>query len=307
MIPTLRINHWQQVALVGSCFSEEMGGKLQANGFNALVNPGGTIFHPSALARLLNWALCEQFIPLRIHQRQDIFLSWDLAGSIYAMSEADFKTKSVELYEQLREQLQTCSHLFVTFGTAIQYRLKSDGIVVANCHKAPQASFDQTLTTVEEMVGEWQVLIQQLKFWNPDVQIVFTVSPVRHLRDGLVENNRSKARLLLLAEALSKQPSCSYFEAYELVVDQLRDYAYFKADGAHPNQPAIDQVWELFQQRFMDPDTLSVLDQWAKLQQLKAHRILYPESLEAQKLQMDIQERERAFKSKYPQFIIPTL
>jgi hypothetical protein len=297
----------QPITLIGSCFSDEIGRLLQANGFKVSINPGGTLFHPLAIANLLNWALHEQFTPLRTHQRNDIFLSWDLSGTFYAMSEEAFLEKSRLLYQDLRAQLQKSSHLLLTFGTTWGYTLCSNQQLVANCHKAPKTSFWKELTDLQLLQTQWLHLLKQLKQFNPNLQVILTISPVRHLKDGLVENNRSKARLHLLAEYLCEVADCFYFEAFELVTDLLRDYIYFKEDGAHPNQKAIHVVWEHFQQRFMEASTRTILEEWGALQKSKAHHILYPESKEAKELQVVLEKRTADFFRKYPDFQDSTL
>lgn len=292
----------QHLTLIGSCFSDEIGSLLQANGFNVSVNPGGTLFHPLAISNLLNWALHEQFTPLRTHQRNDIFLSWDVSGTFYAMSEEALLEKSRLLYQDLRAQLQQSSHLLLTFGSSWAYTLSTDQRIVANCHKAPKSNFIKAITDLQELQTQWLDLLEQLKRFNPNLQVIFTISPVRHLKDGLVENNRSKARLHLLVETLCSTANCFYFEAYELVTDQLRDYIYFKEDGAHPNQKAIAVVWEHFQQRFLEATTRTILEEWGALQKSKAHHILYPESKEAKELQVVLEKRTADFFKKYPDF-----
>lgn len=292
----------QPVTLIGSCFSDEIGSLLQANGFNVSVNLGGTLFHPLAISNLLNWALNEQFTPLRTHQRNDIFLSWDVSGTFYAMSEEALLEKSRLLYQDLRAQLQQSSHLLLTFGSSWAYALNTDQRIVANCHKAPKSNFIKAITDLQELQKQWLDLLEQLKRFNPNLQVIFTISPVRHLKDGLVEDNRSKARLHLLVETLCEVANCFYFEAYELVTDQLRDYIYFKEDGAHPNQKAIAVVWEHFQQRFLEASTRTILEEWGALQKSKAHHILYPESKEAKELQVVLEKRTADFFRKYPDF-----
>jgi hypothetical protein len=300
------LRHGQPITLIGSCFSDEIGVLLQQNGFDVAVNPGGTIFHPQAIAQLLQWALNEQFTPLRMYQRNDIFLSWDLSGSFYAMSDDAFLDKSKILHQNLRTYLQKSSHLLLTFATTWAYTLCADQQIVANCHKAPKSYFVKAMANLEELQTTWLVLLEQLQRFNPGLQIILTISPVRHLRDGLVENNRSKARLHLLAEKLCEVSNCCYLEAFEIVTDQLRDYAYFKEDGAHPNQKAIAVVWEYFGQRFFEASTRTILEEWTTLQKSKAHQILYPESREAKQHQADLERRTADFFKKYPDFLDPT-
>ena len=297
----------QSIALIGSCFSDEIGSLLQANGFKVSINPGGTLFHPLAISKLLRWALNEHFTPLRTYQRNDIFLSWDLSGTFYAMSEEALLEKTRLLYQDLRAQLQKSSHLLLTFGSTWAYTLSSDHQLVANCHKAPKSNFSKEMSDLEELQTQWLDLLEELKRFNPNLQVVLTISPVRHLKDGLVENNRSKARLHMLAETLCECTNCFYFEAYELVTDQLRDYSFYKEDGAHPNQKAIAVVCEHFQQRFLEASTRTVLEEWAALQKSKAHKILYPESNEAKQHQMALEKQTVAFFTKYPDFQDSTL
>lgn len=300
------LRHGQAIALIGSCFSDEIGNLLQANGFHVLVNPGGTIFHPQAISKLLRWALNDQFVPLRMYQRKDIFLSWDLSGSFYAMSEEAFLEKSKLLYENLRTSLQKSTHLLLTFGTSWAYTLGADLQIVANCHKAPKSYFEKSLTELEVLQTTWHSLIAQLQRFNPSLEVILTISPVRHLSDGLVENNRSKARLHMLVEKLAKINKCHYFEAFEIVTDQLRDYTFFKEDGAHPNQKAIKVVWAHFQQRFFEAKTRKILEEWNALQKSKAHQFLYPESREAKQLLASLEKQTADFFKKHPDFLDST-
>jgi len=300
-----RISHNGKLLLLGSCFSDEIGKKLQENGFLAEVNPGGTIFHPLALSKLLLWALSDQYQPLRIYRRDDVYLSWDLSGTFFAMSEAELHLKFEALYNQMRSALKSSSHLFITFGSSWAFTLKADHQLVANCHKASSAQFNKELTALDVLLSNWKVLLLQLQDFNPKLQVVFTVSPVRHLKDGLIANNRSKARLLLLAEDLSQQSNCSYLEAYELVLDELRDYTFYKEDGAHPNQKATQVVWKLLKERILSLEALQVIEEWEGLQKRRAHRILYPESTAAKKLIQMLAEEEASFFSRYPDFQQP--
>jgi len=293
--------HQQPKMLIGSCFSDEIGRILAQNGFDCLCNPGGTLFHPLAIACLLNWALDEPS-PLRHFQRHDVFLSWDLSGTFYAMSATAFEQKTNALHQNLRNYLQRSSHLIITFGTSWAYFLPEDQQLVANCHKAPAKTFRKELTEEAVMKVEWLRLVERLAAQNPQQRLIFTVSPVRHIKDGLIENNRSKARLLLLTEHLSTLPNCTYFESYELVIDVLRDHIYFKEDGVHPNQKAINEVWELFQSQMLDQKTQQLLKEWAAIQKSKSHRLLYPESIQAKQLQSELIEKERVFLKKHPFF-----
>ncbi len=301
-----KIEHGKPLLLLGSCFSDEIGSRLQQNGFEALVNPGGTLFHPLAIAKVLTWAL-EESSTLRTFPRADVWLSWDLAGSIYAMSEAALYEKLEHLKIQLRKALFESSHLLITFGSAWAYRLQEDQNLVANCHKQPSQLFSKEQTTVQTIVETWKALIHLIQQHNPTISIVFTVSPVRHAKDGLHENNLSKARLHLAVEALVEATNCAYFPAYELVLDQLRDYAFFKEDGVHPNDKATAHVWDYFKRNFCSDQTQQIIKEWEALQLALQHKLLYPESQEAKQHSARLTQMKTAFKEKYPEFIATQL
>ena len=270
------------------------------------MNPGGTLFHPLAIAKLLNWALHDNQT-LRTFPRADVWLSWDLAGSIYAMSEAALNDKLAQFKKELRKAILESSHLLITFGSAWAYRLQEDQNLVANCHKQPSQLFSKEQTTVQTIVETWKALISLIKQHNPTISVVFTVSPVRHAKDGLHENNLSKARLLLAVEALVDATNCAYFPAYELVLDQLRDYAFFKEDGVHPNEKATAHVWDYFKRNFCSDQTGQVLKEWEALQLALQHKLLYPESQEAEQHKARLAQMKTAFKEKYPKFIATQL
>jgi lysophospholipase L1-like esterase len=295
------LNHRASILLIGSCFSDEIGRRLVQNGFQTHINPGGTLFHPLALAKMLDWAIDSQQ-SLSTLQRADIWLSWDLAGSFYALTEVQLQQKLMQLRAELIKALQESSHLLITFGTSWAYRLKSGQRLVANCHKQSSDHFSKENTSVEEMLQVWKELIEKIKLLNPAIKLIFTVSPVRHSRDGLHENNLSKARLLLLVEQLMTVSNCHYFPAYEIVNDQLRDYSFFKEDGVHPNSKATDYVWDFFKRYFIEPETQLVLDEWKSLQEAMSHRIMYPDSKAGILHLEQLSKRKETFFLKYPQF-----
>ena len=295
------LNHQASLLLLGSCFSDEIGQRFVQNGFQATVNPGGTIFHPIALAKLLSFA-CQESENLRVCQRDDIWLSWDLSGGFYALSEQELQAKMQELRIKLFNDIQQSTHLFITFGTSWAYRLQADQNLVANCHKHSSDQFAKENSSVEEMLHAWVELIEQIKRLNPEIKFIFTVSPVRHSKDGLHENNLSKARLFLLVEQLMTFSNCHYFPAFELVNDQLRDYLFFKEDGVHPNDKATDFVWNFFKHNYLEPETQLLLDEWESLQVAMRHRIMYPDSKAGILHQVQLNKRQEDFFLKYPQF-----
>ncbi|MEN9973488.1 MAG: hypothetical protein RIS20_1835 [Bacteroidota bacterium] len=289
---------------LGSCFSDELGAVIRSNGFNSLVNPGGTIFHPLAIAKLIEWTF-DDSLSLRVLKQEDIFFSWELSGSVYGMSSEELALKIEKLRLDLRKYLRKANQLFVTFGSAWAYRLKSDGAIVANCHKQSSQLFQKENSSVEEIVTRWKSVISLLKKENPSIAIFFTVSPVRHIKDGYIENNRSKARLLLAVEELQEESGVFYFPAYEFVMDELRDFRYFKADGVHPTQEAVLELWDFFQSSFFSDDTIDMLLQWQLIRQAEQHKILYPKSQAARRHMEQTMKRKAQFLSAHPLFHLP--
>jgi hypothetical protein len=221
------------------------------------------------------------------------------------MSSDELAMKIDKLRLDLRIYLRKANQLFITFGSAWEYRLKSDGEIVANCHKQNSHLFQKENSSVEEIVTRWKSVISILKKENPSVAIFFTVSPVRHIKDGYIENNRSKARLLLAVEELQAQSNVFYFPAYEFVMDELRDFRYFKADGVHPNPEAVLELWDFFQSSFFSDETIDMLLQWQQIRQAEQHKILYPKSQAARKHMEQTMKRKAQFLSAYPLFHLP--
>ena len=300
--PTMK--HGESFVFLGSCFSDELGNIMRTSGFESMVNPGGTIFHPLAIAKLIEWSFDES-ISFRRLQHEDIFFSWELAGSVFGMSANELSMKMEKLRSELRNFLLKANQLFVTFGSAWAYILKSDGEIVANCHKQHSQLFQKENSSVEEIVTRWKSVISLLKKENPRISIFFTVSPVRHIKDGYIENNRSKARLLLAVEQLQEESGVYYFPAYEFVLDDLRDYRFFKSDGVHPTPEAVLELWDFFQSSFFAEETIDLLLQWQQIRQAEQHKILYPKSQAARKHMEQTMKRKAQFLAAHPLFHLP--
>jgi hypothetical protein len=290
------ITHRKPLVQLGSCFSTHISEKLRRAGFQVLDNPNGVIFHPLALAKTLRMCL-EGTVSTRFVQKDDVWLDYHSSSSMYALSKNDLSEKLAAAQAQLRTELSKAGHLFLTFGTAHGYRLNRDGEIVANCHQQPSSTFTKELTDLDTMITEWKSVLKILHQHFPQLKVVFTVSPVKYLRDGYTANSLSKARLLELVHALNE----SYFPAYELITDQLRDHRYFQADGAHPNMQAIDAVWSLFQEWYFEDETQVIVDQMEVLRRESEHRLLYPESERAQDFQKKMYEKRESFLSLHPE------
>ena len=280
---TKKITHESNCLFIGSCFSDDISKKFEAGGLNILTNPFGTLFHPLAILNLFE----DVDIDSTCFQRDDVWLSWLASGVIFGFSKDELVFKLNSLKNELHNYLKECDFLFLTLGTAIGYRLKSTNQLVANCHKMPMSLFYKELTNATEMTNHWLKLIEKIKSINPSIEIVFTVSPVRHIKEGVIENNISKSQLFSLIYLLKE----NYFPSYEIVNDELRDYRFFKEDLVHPNQQAIDYVWEKFRDSYMDIKTNVLIDEVMSIRRMLHHKTLYINSAESIKFQEKLKEK----------------
>lgn len=296
----LGLSHRDQFVCLGSCFAEEMSAQLNYSGFHQLSNPFGVIFHPLPLAEIIRAALNEEN-KVNSFQRDDLWFSWDAASQCYAYSREELEKTVLNTRSNLRVALRESAVLVITFGTAWGYRLLESGNIVANCHKIPQKKFEKELTDTRAMIRVWKDLLSDLQEFNPNLKVIFTVSPVRHIKDGLVENNRSKARLIELAHACSERENVHYFPAYEIVLDELRDYRFYAEDMVHPSEQAIEFVWQRFSRYCFTSESLALANDTRGLRKLMEHISLHPGSDEDQKRIATIQQKLEKFKSDHPE------
>jgi hypothetical protein len=268
------ITHADKLLSIGSCFSENIGDQLLNNKFPIIVNPYGILFNPISIIQSL-----QQIINNKQFSERDIFYHNQHWQSFYHHGRFSNINKTTCLNNinnaitTSNQQVQNLDYLILTLGTANVFVHKESNQIVANCHKVPNSEFERKRLNVDEITTAFEPIFNQLKTINPKLKIIFTVSPVRHIRDGLVENQRSKATLLLAIDTLVAQYDfASYFPAYELVLDDLRDYRFFNADMIHPSKLAIDYVWNYFSEIYFSNKTKQIIHQIDKIIQAKNHR-----------------------------------
>lgn len=271
------INHGTQLMLLGSCFATNIGQQLERHRFPVMINPFGVLYNPLSIAQTLQVLINnEQCKPSDLVEHDGLWHSWLHHGSFSRESEDACLQACNDACGDAAQWLRRTNVLIITFGTARVYRETTSGRVVANCHKIPAKRFTNERLTVEEICGVWHDLIPQLLQINPSLQIVFTLSPIRHWKDGAHDNQLSKASLLLAIDALQQAfKSISYFPAYELLMDDLRDYRFYESDMLHPNQTAIQYVWQQFTSMFFAESTKQLLKQITEVIQAVAHRPLH--------------------------------
>ncbi len=280
-----------EIISLGSCFSDEIAKKLKFAGFRVNDNPFGVLFHPITISNVILSSLREKQ-EVFMYQREDLFFSWDASSKIFAHSEEDLVQRIKTERTKLLDSLKTSKVLLITFGSSFQY-FKEEVGVVGNCHKAPQSFFEKQLATVDEMFSVWQLTLENLKKINPKLKVFVTVSPVRHVKDGLIENTRSKARLVELSHLLVDSfKDVYYFPSYEILLDELRDYRFFTEDLIHPSQQAVEYIWECFQHAVMPVRTKELVNKVEKLKKSFLHQSLHPTS-KATKLFLQKLEKQK--------------
>ena len=248
-----------KVFALGSCFAQQMADRLLHYKFSCVSNSYGTLFHPIPLLQNLTGALKQSDIDESLYlERDDTVFHYSCHSSVFAESKNDLKKKLQDLQSSVAKELKESKLLILTFGTAFLYQLLSEK-PVANCHKQPKDIFNKELSSPEEIQNVFHSFYTELKKQNPKIQILLSVSPVRHIRDGVHENNLSKSALLLACDAIQNTfEDLHYFPAYEIVMDELRDYRFYEKDRVHPYDEALAYVWDKFAEAILTKDSLSL-------------------------------------------------
>ncbi len=296
------IDYYSKVVTVGSCFSENISAKLEQYKFQHYNNPFGILFQPDAIENVLLRA-----IEMRLFTEADLFFENELWHCFEVHSELNNADKEDMLINlngiltYLNGQLQTCTHLIITLGTAWTYRFSHTQKRVANCHKIPQSNFTKELLSVEEITNSLNNIQTKLAEFNPEIKFIFTVSPVRHIKDGFVENQLSKSHLIAsLHSSISHLPSSSYFPSYEIMMDDLRDYRFYAEDMLHPNQIAVDYIWKLFAKTQISHHALPIMDELEAIGKGLNHRPFNPNTEQHRLFVQKLHERIEQLQEKYP-------
>lgn len=291
----LKIDARDGIFTIGSCFSDAMGTFLHKHKFEVLVNPFGTIFNPTSIFKLLSSSSVDEE---RIVVRNDAYYHYDFHSALTGANRQQLVDTLESAKEKSRSFLANCQWLIITFGTAMVYKLNEDGSTVANCHKLPQALFTKTMLTLEDIQDDFARMYGSLHNDNEQLNIILTVSPVRHTRDGLQQNSLSKALLRVACHNLSETyDNVHYFPSYEIVMDDLRDYRFYKPDMIHPNETAEEYIWDMFQQTYFDQKTKTFIKEWGSICNALNHKPFRPDSEGHQKFLRDTLAKLASFSS----------
>ena len=291
------ISHSQKIMAMGSCFSENISGCLEKSGFRVDSNPFGIVYNPASLSQGLRRLMERKlFAEDEIFQKEGAYSSFWHNNRFSEENLQNFLSGINSRLEKSSVFLQEADLLILTFGTAYVYRLKDSDQVVSNCHKFPADRFLHQRLGIEEITTEWEMLVRDLKAINPELRILFTVSPIRHWKDGAHENQLSKSILLIaIDEIVKKIDCCSYFPSYELLLDDLRDYRFYAEDLFHPSSQAVEYIWEKFSSCFFTSQTQELIKEWESIQRDLNHKPFRPDSEAYIEFRRRAEERERKF------------
>lgn len=299
------IDYNSKILSIGSCFAENMASKFDYFKFQNETNPFGIIFNPVSIEKLFS-RICNE----DLFTEKDVFFYNERWHSFEVHSDLSNSDRQ-ELLESLNKaitetnkQIKEVTHIIITFGTSWVYRNLESTEIAANCHKVPQKQFSKELLSVDTIQQSIQNTINLVHALNPEINFIFTVSPVRHIKDGFVENQLSKSHLftalhsVLNTEHLKR--NTEYFPSYEIMMDELRDYRFYNEDMLHPNQIAINYIWKLFSENYISQESTAVMQEVDEIQKSLRHRSFNPESDQHQKFLAKLQQKINLLGEKLP-------
>jgi hypothetical protein len=275
--PGFKIDYRNRLMFMGSCFSDLIGGRMQTLKFNVCHNPFGVVYNPLSVARSIKLLLNkEKFTEADISFYNELWFSYTHSTKFSDPDKRTCLKKINERFEQAKQFILQADVLFLSLGTSWVFELKDTGHIVANCHKMPSAEFNRFFSDVENTVGHLQGALEELKRSNAGLKIVFTVSPIRHWKDGAVENQKSKAALILAVSRLQELiEGTDYFPAYEIFMDELRDYRFYSEDLLHPSESGVEYTWKRFSETYFTEKTKKIQTEVNSVLNRTNHRPLH--------------------------------
>lgn len=297
-----QLDYGSHILLLGSCFAENIGAKLENFKFRNTSNPFGILFHPVAIESLIQRAVNHNYYTeADLFEHAGQWHCFEAHSQLSGLSKTTVLKALNEALDQLRNGIESATHVILTFGTAWVYRYVASDAIVANCHKVPQKQFLKELLSVDQIAECLEAIITLIRSVNPKVSFICTVSPVRHLKDGMVENQRSKSHLLAgLHQLIEPRHQIYYMPSYEIQMDELRDYRFYKEDMIHPNNSAIQYIWNCFTQVWIAEKAQTTMQRVEEICKGRAHRPFHPESPQYQQFLSRLKAKEAQLQSEFP-------
>ncbi len=310
-----QINYRDKLLLTGSCFTEHIGNVLIDAKFSVLQNPNGILFDPVSVSRsLISYVQNKQYTEADLFPLNEVWNSWQHHSRFSHIDKMEGLRIINESQQKAHDFLKEADWIIITLGSSFCYRLTElaatskasllgGGLegAVANCHRAPAQWFTKHLLSIQESIEAFDLCMHQLFQFNPNLQVIFTISPVRHIRDGVVENNRSKARLIeAVHHMVNKFDKLHYFPAYEIVIDILRDYRFYDIDFVHPNYMATDFVLQKFASSCLNDEARQLMDELKKINIARRHKAFQPTTVAHQQFLQSSAEKTKELQKKYP-------
>ena len=305
------ISYRDKILLVGSCFTEHIGGRLQELKFSVLQNPNGILFDPASVSTsILSYIEKKEYTANELFYRDELWQSWQHHSRFSGTDQKSVLDNINASQHEASEFIKNANWLVITLGSSFSYRLKSDEAPsegsgtyreVANCHRAPGQWFWKYLMEIEETFSSLNETIKKLAKYNPGMKIIFTISPVRHIRDGVIENNRSKSRLIeAVHQLVNLYEHIYYFPAYELVIDVLRDYRFYDIDLVHPNYPATEFVFEKFTESCIDDAAKQLIPDIKRIANAYKHKAFQPNTIAHRQFLQSSLEKATILQKEFP-------
>ncbi len=294
------IDYNSKILLLGSCFSENIGDKLNYFKFQTNQNPFGILFHPKAIENLVTNAINEkQYLPEDLIFQNERWHCFDAHSSLSSADKNELLANLNSAITATNKKLKEATHVIITLGTSWVYRFIETDAIVANCHKIPQKKFLKKLLSVDEITKSLKTTIALLKSVNKNIHILFTISPVRHLKDGFTENMQSKSHLITAIHSVINANNCSYFPSYEIMMDELRDYRFYAQDMIHPNKTAINYIWERFMETQISESSKLTMQEIETIQKGISHRPFNKNSEQHQRFLKNLEVKKEKINSLF--------
>lgn len=297
------IDYNSKIVSIGSCFAENIGEKFNYFKFQNTVNPFGIIFNPVSLEKIIQRCVEKRYFTENdIFSHNDLWHCYEVHSELSNVDKEKFLVNLNNLVDFTHRQITEATHILITLGTSWVYKLNTTNEIVANCHKVPQKEFTKELLSIEQIEQSLQNIISKITSVNTNTKFIFTISPVRHSKDGFFENNVSKAHLLsAVFKTVNRQSTtANYFPSYEIMMDELRDYRFYTDDMIHPTQTAIDYIWIKFFEKYINEKEFALMNQVCEIQRALKHRPFNPESVNHQKFLENLNFKIEALKKSLP-------